>query len=118
MGNFFKSIFGGNNNNNSSSGSSAPAAKKLFSPEQVQKVTKDYTTQGNAKWQQIMAGMQAGGGTGGDLTGAIENQAKSLGTQLGELTDQSGYGNDGMSQLSNILKNLEGGIGAKYNVYS
>jgi len=113
----FSGIFGGNNNNKSSSGPSAPAAKKLFSPEQVQKVTKDYTSQGGAKWNQILANMGAGGGTGQDLTGAIESQAQTLGSQLGELTDQSGYGADGQGQLSQILKNLEGGIGAKYPVY-
>ena len=113
-----KGIFGGGGQKSSGGGGGGGgAAKKLFTPEQVQKVTKDYTSQGGAKWNQILANMGAGGGTGQDLTGAIESQAQALGSQLGELNTGSGYGEDGMSQLSNILKSLEGGIGAKYPVY-
>lgn len=97
-------------------GGSAPGPK-LFTPEQVAKATKDYTSQGTAKWGQILANMGAGGGTGGDLSTAISDQAKQLGTQLGGLTDSSGYGSDGMSQLSNIMASLEKGMNAKYSVY-
>lgn len=96
----------------------ATAGKKLFNPEQIAKVTGDYTKKGEAKWNQIMSSMGAGGGTGGpDISQAISGQAASLGQKLGELTDQSGYGSDGMAQLDQILKGLEPGIGAKYSVY-
>ena len=95
----------------------AAAAKKLFAPEQIQKITKDYGAQGNAKWNQIMAGMGAGGGTGGDFSSAIQSQADQMGQKLSGLTDQSGYGSDGMGQLQQILKGVEGGMGAKYSVY-
>lgn len=96
----------------------APAGgAKLFNPEQIAKATKDYSAQGGAKWNQIMAGMGAGGGTGGDFNKAIESQAQTMGSKLGELTDQSGYGADGMGQLAQILKSVEGGIGAQYPVF-
>jgi len=99
-------------------GGGAPAGgNKLFNPEQVAKATKDYSSAGNAKWNQIMSNMGAGGGTGGDFTKAIESQAQTMGSKLGELTDQSGYGGDGMAQLQQILKGVEGGIGASYPVY-
>ena len=121
MGNVFKAIFGGGGGSKKSTPSAAPAAatgNKLFSPKQVSKATGDYTKQGEAKWNQIYGNMGAGGGTGGpDLTGAISSQAKTLGSKLGELTDQSGYGADGMGQLQQILKGVEGGIGAQYPVY-
>lgn len=99
-------------------GAGAPAATgaKLFNPEQVAKATKDYSAAGGAKWNQIMSNMGAGGGTGGDFSKAIETQAQTMGQKLGELTGESGYGND-PSQLAQIMKQLEGGIGAQYPVY-
>lgn len=98
-------------------GTAAPATgtKKLFSPEQITKATTDYGKAGEAKWNQIMAGMGAGGGTGGDLSGSIANQATTMGQKLSELTDASGYGSEG--NIGDIMKQLEGGIGAKYSVY-
>jgi len=100
-------------------GGGAPAATgaKLFNPEQVAKATKDYTTAGGAKWNQIMSNMGAGGGTGADFSKAIESQAQTMGAKLSELTDQSGYGADGAANLPAILKQLEGGIGAQFPVY-
>lgn len=96
-------------------GGVAPGGK-LFTPEQVAKATQDYQTQGGAKWGQILANMGAAGGTGGDFSKAIETQAQTMGAKLGELTDQSGYGND-PSQIAQIMKQLEGGIGAQYPIY-
>lgn len=93
----------------------AAAGKKLFTPEQVKTATGDYSKQGEAKWNQIMSGMGAGGGTGGDFSNAIQNQASTLGSKLSELTDQSGYGAEG--NIGDIMKQLEGGIGAQYKVY-
>lgn len=101
--------------------SSAPDAggggtKKLFSPEQIQKATTEYGKTGEAKWNQILSGMGAGGGTGGpDLTSQIGNQAATMGQKLAELTDASGFGSEG--NINDIMKQLEGGIGAKYSVY-
>jgi hypothetical protein len=90
---------------------------KLFNPEQVAKATKDYTAAGGAKWNQIMSNMGAGGGIGGpDFSKAIESQAQTMGAKLGELTGESGYGND-PGQVAQIMKQLEGGIGAQYPVY-
>jgi hypothetical protein len=101
-------------NTGGAGGGAAPA--KLFNPEQIAKATKDYTSQGGAKWNQIMAGMGAGGGTGGDFSKAIETQAQTMGSKLGELTDQSGYGND-PGKVAQIMQQLEGGIGAQFPVY-
>lgn len=113
----FKGIFGGGKQK---APSAAPAGgdKKLFTPEQIQQATKDYSSQGLSKWNQILSNMGAGGGTGGqDITQAISDQATSLGNKLGELTQASGYGSEGMGQLPQIMKALEGQIGAKYSVY-
>ena len=63
-----------------------------------------------------MSNMGAGGGTGGDFSKAIETQAAIMGSKLGELTDQSGFGSD-PGQVAQIMKQLEGGIGAQYPVY-
>ncbi len=120
MGSVFKGLFGGGSKSTPNMGgakTNSAAGSKLFSPEQVAQATKDYTSTGTAKWNQIMANMGAGGGTGEDFTGAIADQAKTLGGKLSELTDSSGYGNDGMSQLQQIMRSLEGDIGAKYSVY-
>ena len=119
MSNVFKGLFGGGGGSKKvETSGSAPAAKKLFSPEQVQQVTKNYGRDAGAKWNQIMAGMQAGGGTGGpDLSATIQNQASTLGGKLGELTTASGYGEDGMGQAQNILRDLEKGAGFQYNLY-
>lgn len=121
MGQIFKSIFGGggSSKSKSSGGGAQPvaAAKALFSPEQVTKNVADYKTQGGAKWNQILANMQAGGGTGGDVTGEISKQADAFGKGLSALTDQSGYGADPTSQMQQILKSVEGGITPKYSVY-
>lgn len=118
MGKILGGLFGGGGGSKKQA-SSQPAAgtKKLFSPEQVQKATQDYTNQGQAKWGQILSNMGAGGGTGGDLTGAISNQASTMGQKLSELTDASGYGSDPTANMQQILKDIEGGIGAKYSVY-
>ena len=48
-------------------GGAGGPAKPLFNPEQIAKATKDYSSAGGAKWNQIMSNMGAGGGTGGDL---------------------------------------------------
>ena len=121
MGKMLSGLFGGGGDKPKQQASGgeaqAAAAKKLFAPEQIQKITKDYGSQGNAKWNQIMAGMGAGGGTGGDFSSAIQSQADQMGQKLSGLTDQSGYGADGMGQLQQILKGVEGGMGAKYAVY-
>ena len=97
-------------------GGAGGPAKPLFNPEQIAKATKDYSTTGGAKWNQIMSNMGAGGGTGGDFSKAIETQAATMGSKLGELTDQSGFGSD-PGQAAQIMKQLEGGIGAQYPVY-
>lgn len=97
-------------------GGSAPG-KKLFTPEQVTKATKDYTSQGTAKWNQILANMGAAGGTGGDLSTAIADQAKQLEGKLSGLTDASGYGSDGMGQMQQILASVEKGLSPKYSVF-
>jgi hypothetical protein len=120
MGGFFKSLFGGGGSKSSGGGGGgggSSANKKLFTPEQVSQVTKDYGSQGLAKWNQIMAGMGAGGGTGDSLTQAIQSQADAMGKSLSGLTQSSGYGSDGMAQLEAILKGVEPGIGAKYPLY-
>lgn len=98
-------------------GAGAGAAKAaLFTPEQVQKATTDYTQRGTAKWNQIMAGMGAGGGVGGpDLPQQIQTQAQSLGQKLGELTGASGYGS--APNVEDVLRSLEPGIGARYPIY-
>src|SRR5580765_1270806 len=109
-------LFGGGQKQASAApntGGAGGAPKPLFNPEQIAKATKDYSAAGGAKWNQIMSNMGAGGGTGGDFSKAIESQAQTMGAKLGELTDQSGYGND-PGQIQNILKQLEGGIGAQY----
>jgi|SRR6185295_12021745 len=117
MGNFFKNLFGGGGSSKPSGGGGGGANKKLFTPEQVSQVSKDYSSQGLAKWNQIMAGMEAGGGTGDNLTQAIQSQADAMGKSLSGLTQSSGYGSDGMAQLESILKGIEPGIGAKYPLY-
>jgi len=111
-------LFSSGSSSSSSQQMQQPKPKTLFTPEQISKATDTYRSEGNAKWNQIMAGiMGAGGGTGGDFTSAIGSQADSLAQALGKLTDQSGYGSDPMAALSTILKGVEGGIGAKYPVY-
>jgi hypothetical protein len=116
-------LFGGGGSKQKSSGGggagggAAAAAKALFSPEQVTKNVADYKTQGGAKWNQILANMGAGGGTGGDVTGTISSQADQFGKALSGLTDQSGYGSDPTAQMQQILKSVEGGITPKYSVY-
>jgi Mrp family chromosome partitioning ATPase len=99
--------------------SAQPAVKNLFSsPEQIKQATDQYTQQGTAKWNQILAGMGAGGGTGGpDVATQIGNQASQLGTRLGMLNSDSGYGSDPMANLDAIMKGVEGGISPKYSVY-
>lgn len=98
-------------------GGADPSAK-LFTPEQVTKITGDYTNKGLSKWGQILSNMGAAGGTGGpDLSTAIGGQAKDLGTALSGLTASSGYGSDGMGQLDAILRGVEPGINPKYSVY-
>lgn len=107
------------------SGKSAPqqqaaveASKNLFQPEQIKQAQDRYTQQGTAKWNQILSNMGAGGGTGGpDVTSQIGTQANALGTALGQLNTDSGYGKDPMSNLDSILKGVEGGIAPKYAVY-
>lgn len=94
------------------------AAKNLFNPQQIKQAQDKYTQTGTAKWNQIMAGMGAGGGTGGpDITTQIGNQAQQLGTSLAGLNTDSGYGPDPMANLDAILKGVEGGITPKYSVY-
>jgi hypothetical protein len=94
-------------------------AKALFQPEQVKQATDRYTQQGTAKWNQILANMGAGGGTTGgpDVASQIGSQAKSMGSALGKLTSESGYGSDPMANLDQILRGVEGGISPKYTVY-
>lgn len=103
--------------NAAQAGAAGPAAK-LFTPEQITKVSKDYQSQALAKWNQIMSGMGAGGGTGGpDLTSTIAKQAGDLGGALGGLTQASGYGADGMKNLEAILRGVEPGISPTYSLY-
>jgi hypothetical protein len=109
-------MFGGGSKPKVDPSATAAGTKKLFSPEAIQKATGDYTKQGTAKWGQILSGMGAGGGTGGpDITQQIGSQASTMGEKLAELTDASGYGSGG--NINDIMKQLEGGIGAKYNVF-
>ncbi len=99
-------------------GATPAAAKNLFAPDQIKTAQDKYTQTGNAKWNQIMAGMGAGGGTGGpDINTQIGNQANSLGTALGQLNTDSGYGENPMANMDAILKGVEGGINPKYSVY-
>ncbi len=94
------------------------APKKLFNPAQIQQATDKYTSTGTAKWNQILANMGAGGGTGGPaIETQIGSQAQALSQALGGLTTDSGYGDNPMSALDQILKNVEGGINPKYAVY-
>ena len=94
------------------------ASKNLFNPEQIKTAQDRYTNQGTAKWNQIMANMGAGGGTGGpDVPTQIGSQATSLGTALAGLNTDSGYGDQPMNNLDAILKGVEGGIAPKYSVY-
>lgn len=94
------------------------AAKNLFTPQQITQATDKYGQTGNAKWNQIMAGMGAGGGTGGpDVNTQIGTQANAMGTALGQLNTDSGYGENPMANLDQILKGVEGGISPKYSVY-
>jgi hypothetical protein len=96
----------------------APVSKNLFTPEQVAKAQQDYTTAGTAKWNQIMSGMGAGGGTGGpDISTQIGDQANKLGVALAGLNTDSGYGSDPTANMQNILKGVESGISPKYAVY-
>jgi len=96
----------------------AQAAKNLFQPEQIKQAQDRYTQQGTAKWNQILSNMGAGGGTGGpDVTTQIGSQASSLGTALGQLNTDSGYGDNPMNNLDAILKGVEPGISPKYSVY-
>ena len=46
---------------------------------------------------------------------AIETQAQTMGSKLGELTDQSGYGND-PGKVAQIMQQQQGGIGAQFPV--
>lgn len=95
-------------------GGGAAAAKKMFTPEQVTQATKDYGAAGTAKWNQILANMGAGGGTGGDLPAAIQSQATTMGEQLGGVTAGQ-YAPE--TSIEQVMRALEGGIGAKYPVY-
>lgn len=96
----------------------AAAAKNLFAPEQITQAQDRYKQQGTAKWNQILSNMGAGAGTGGpDVTTQIGQQANSLGTALGQLNTDSGYGENPMNNLDAILKGVEGGISPKYAVY-
>lgn len=96
----------------------ANVGKALFSPEQVTKTVADYKNQGGAKWNQILANMGAGGGTGGpDVTKTISSQADQFGKALGALTDKSGFGSDPSSQMQQILQSVESGINPQYAVY-
>ncbi len=103
-------------------GGGAAAAKAkaapLFAPSQIKQAQDQYTQQGGAKWNQIMSGMGAGGGTGGpNITEQIGNQAAQLGQGLGALTTESGYGSDPSANMQGILKNVESGFAPKYGVY-
>lgn len=90
----------------------------LFAPSQIKEAQDKYTQTGTAKWNQILAGMGAGGGTGGpDVTTQIGNQANQLGSALQGLTTESGYGDNPLSNMDAILKGVEGGISPKYSVY-
>jgi hypothetical protein len=92
--------------------------KNLFSPKQIKQAQDKYTQTGNAKWNEIMANMGAGGGIGGpDITQQIGTQAQQLGTALGQLNTDSGYGPDPLANLDAILKGVEPGITPKYSVY-
>jgi hypothetical protein len=112
---------GGESSGGKSKGAAAvtqPVSKNLFAPQQIKEAQDKYTQTGNAKWNQIMAGMGAGGGTGGpDVTTQIGSQANQLGTSLAGLNTDSGYGDNPMANLDAILKGVEGGINPKYSVY-
>jgi hypothetical protein len=123
-GNLVDKLFGGGTNKSNASSNqpmqaAAPAVKNLFSsPDQIKQATDRYTQTGTAKWNQILANMGAGGGTGGpDVATQIGQQANQLGTALGMLNTDSGYGSDPTANMDAILKGAESGIGAKYAVY-
>lgn len=110
---------GGNNNSGTTSRAAAPKPKALFAPEQIKQATDRYTSEGNAKWNQIYANMQAAGGTGGpDVTGGITSQADAMSKALGGLTTESGYGDNPLANMDAILRGVEGGINPKYSVYN
>jgi hypothetical protein len=109
---------GGDSKSAPAQAAAVQASKNLFQPEQIKQAQDRYTQQGTAKWNQILSNMGAGGGTGGpDVTTQIGNQASSLGTALGQLNTDSGYGDQPMNNLDAILKGVEGGISPKYAVY-
>lgn len=115
-----KALGGGGDSGGSKGGGGVTnaAPKKLFNPEQIKSAQDQYATQGNAKWNQILANMGGGdpNATAG-VSSAISDQAKQMGTSLGGLTTESGYGSDGMANLGGILSALEGGVNPKYKVY-
>ena len=113
----FGGLFGGGSKPKEKAAAAPAAGKKLFNPEQISKATKDYSSAGTAKWNQIMSGMGAAGGTGGDLSGAIASQADQMGKALAELTPESGYGADPTANMQQILSGVEKGISPKYSVY-
>lgn|SRR5574341_2276482 len=97
----------------------ARARAPLFAPSQIKEAQDKYSQTGTAKWNQILAGMGAGGGTGGpDVATQIGSQANQLGSALQGLTTESGYGDSPMGNLDAILKGVESGISPKYSVYS
>jgi len=114
-----KALGGSSNDKSSSNVAPAPqAAKNLFLADQIKQATDRYSQEGTAKWNQILSNMGAGGGTGGpDVATQIGSQANQLGTSLGQLNTDSGYGSDPMNNLDAIMKGVEGGINPKYSVY-
>ncbi len=98
-----------------------PEAKKLFTPTQSEQVSKRYGQSAEAKWQQILAGMKAGGPAEKDVSTGIASQAKSLAEELGKVTSESGFGEtapdigSSLSEgpLANILKAIESQLSEK-----
>jgi hypothetical protein len=109
---------GGSSNDKSSNVAPAPqAAKNLFQPDQIKQATDQYSRENIAKWNQINAGMGAGGGTGGpDVNTTIGNQANEMGTWLAGLNTDSGYGSDPMANLPSIFKAGDSAINSKYGL--
>mgnify|MGYP004702346273 CR=1 FL=1 len=115
-----KALGGGDKEKGGGGGGEAAkkAASPLFAPAQIEQAKNQYTQAGGAKWNQIMSGMGAGGGTGGpNITEQIGSQANQLGQGLQGLTTESGYGSDPTANMQGILKATESGFAPKYSVY-
>lgn len=116
-GNLVGKLFGGGGGSQNLQKNVSTKPKPLFAPDMIRQATDRYSSEGNAKWNQIYAQMGAGGGLGGpELAPQISTQAQSMSKALGDLTDQSGYGQT--TDIAALMKQLEPSLGVKYSVYN